>query len=65
MKKLFYIAGLSSIILTACSEDKAMSKEEAPASEHKDIKEKTVNSYTDDFSDKSTINDSNDSPYEE
>ncbi|MGE8001384.1 hypothetical protein ACQKOF_22595 [Lysinibacillus sp. NPDC093190] len=33
MKKIIYIEVLSTLILTACSEDEAASKEEAPASE--------------------------------
>lgn len=52
MKKIFYIGALSTLILTACSEDEAVSKEEAPASEQKEAKEKTVNTYTDEDSEK-------------
>lgn len=46
MKKIFYIGVLSTLILNACSEEEAVSKEEAPASEQKEAKEKTVNAYT-------------------
>ncbi|WP_342550969.1 hypothetical protein MKX57_09475 [Lysinibacillus sp. FSL M8-0216] len=45
MKNMFYIVGLSILLLTACSEDKAESKELAPASEQKEAKDKTVNAY--------------------
>lgn len=49
MKITLYIVGLSTLILlTACSEDNAVSKEEAPAtpaSEQKEAKDKTVNTY--------------------
>ncbi|MFJ8090547.1 hypothetical protein ACIQ7N_20415 [Lysinibacillus sp. NPDC095746] len=55
MKKIFYIGVLFILILTACSEDEAASKEEAPASEQKEAKEKTVNAYTEEVSEKNTI----------
>ncbi|TQR36084.1 hypothetical protein C7Y47_07350 [Lysinibacillus sphaericus] len=51
MKKKFYIGVLSTLILTACNEDEAAS-EEAPASEQKEAKEKTVNAYTKEVSEK-------------
>ncbi|MFF2176555.1 hypothetical protein ACFVT8_08870 [Lysinibacillus sp. NPDC058147] len=50
MKKIFYTGVLSTLILTACSEDEAASKEEAPASEQKEAKEKTVNAYSEEVS---------------
>ena len=43
MKKIFYIGVLSTLILNACSEEKAESKE------------KTVNSYTEEVSQKNPI----------
>lgn len=46
MNKIFYIGVLSTLILTACIEHGAAS-EEAPASEQREAKEKTVNAYTD------------------
>ncbi|KMY31713.1 hypothetical protein ACZ11_05785 [Lysinibacillus xylanilyticus] len=55
MKKIFYIGVLSTLILTACSEDEAASKEEAPASEQKEAKEKTVNAYTEEISENNPI----------
>lgn len=50
MKKIFYIGVLSTLILTACSEGEALSKEEAPANEQKEAKEKTVKAYTEEVS---------------
>ncbi|KOS64380.1 hypothetical protein FJQ98_12590 [Lysinibacillus agricola] len=41
MKKLLYMGALAALLLTACS-----SKDEAPASEHAEAKEKTVNAET-------------------
>lgn len=36
MKKLFYIGALSALLLTACGEEEAAPKEEAPVSEEKE-----------------------------
>lgn len=42
MKKLFYVGALSALLLTACGEEKAAPKEEAPASEQAEVKEEPV-----------------------
>ena len=42
MKKLFYIGAMSALLLTACSEENAAPKEEAPASEPVEVKEEPV-----------------------
>lgn len=54
MKKIFCIGVLSTLLLTACSEDEAVSKEETPDSEQKEAKEKTVNAYTEEVSEKNS-----------
>ena len=41
MKKLFYVGALSALLLTACGEEKAAPKEEAPASEQAEAKAET------------------------
>ncbi|MFB7157902.1 hypothetical protein [Lysinibacillus sp. NPDC056232] len=46
---------MSILTLTACSEEEASYNEEAPASEQKEAKEKTVNAYTEDVSEKNPI----------
>lgn len=42
MKKLFYLGAMSALLLTACGEEKAAPKEEAPASEPVEVNEEPV-----------------------